>query len=120
MLHKSLSVQGAMNLCGNMIKDAFTSFSSFEHALIGLFDRETSLKIPIMSWVWNSLVPDTMSTEEAAAMLNLVKRYIQALKDYIIGTIHWAYETELFFGKRGGEIRAFGWVFADQISSSSG
>ena len=115
MLHKNLSVQGAMNLCGNMIKDAFTSFSSFEHALLALFDPERSLKLPVLSWMWKSVVPDAMSGEEAAAMLKIVKRYIQALKDYIIGIINWVYETELFFGKRGGEIRAFGWVFADQI-----
>jgi len=120
MLQKNISVQGAMNLCGDMIKDAFTSFSSFEHALVGLFDRERSLKVPIMSWVWNSLVPDTMSTEEAAAILGIVKQYIQALKDCIIGSIHWAYETELFFGRRGPEIRTFGWVFADQIPLFSG
>jgi len=115
MLHKNLSVQGAMNLCGNMIKDAFTSFSSFEHALLTLFDPERSLKLPVLSWMWKSIVPDAMSGEEAAAMLKIVKRYIQALKDYIIGSINWVYETELFFGKRGGEIRAFGWVFVDQI-----
>ena len=115
MVHKNLSVQGAMNLSGNMIKDAFLSFSSFEQALLALFDPESSLKLPVLSWMWKSIVPDAMSGEEAAAMLQNVKRYIQALKDYIVGVINWVYETELFFGKRGGEIRAFGWVFADQI-----
>ena len=75
MLHKNLSVQGAMNLCGNMIKDAPTSFSSSEHSLIELFDRETSLKIPIVSWVWNSLVPDMLSTKGAAAILTIVGLY---------------------------------------------
>ena len=115
MVHKNLSVQGAMNLCGNMIKEAFLSFSSFEQALLALFDPESSLKLPVLSWMWKSIVPDAMSGEEAAAMLQIVKRYIQALKDYIVGIINWVYETELFFGKRGGEIRGFGWVFADQI-----
>lgn len=44
-----------------------------------------------------------------------MKRYIEALKDCIIGTVDWAYETELFFGKKGAEVRAFGWVFVDQV-----
>ncbi|KIM43971.1 hypothetical protein M413DRAFT_443041 [Hebeloma cylindrosporum] len=114
MLHKNLSVQGAMNLCGNMVKDSFISFSSFERALLALFDPDGSLKFPVFSWMWKSIMPDASSVEEAETMLKIVKRYIQALKDYIIGIINWVYETELFFGKRGGEIRAFGWVFADQ------
>jgi hypothetical protein len=40
-----------------------------------------------------------------------VTRYILGLKDYIIGSIHWGYETELFFGTKGDETRSFGWVF---------
>lgn len=38
-------------------------------------------------------------------------RYIQALKDYIVGSVHWGYETELYFGQKGDEVRSFGWVF---------
>ncbi|KAH8813947.1 isoprenoid synthase domain-containing protein [Flagelloscypha sp. PMI_526] len=35
----------------------------------------------------------------------------QGLKDFIIGVINWAYETELYFGEKGEDVRAFGWVF---------
>ncbi|KAJ2936087.1 hypothetical protein H1R20_g1008, partial [Candolleomyces eurysporus] len=43
--------------------------------------------------------------------LEQTARYIQALKDYIVGSIHWGYETELYFGQKGNEVRSFGWVF---------
>ncbi|KAJ2921877.1 hypothetical protein H1R20_g15215, partial [Candolleomyces eurysporus] len=38
-------------------------------------------------------------------------QYIQALKDYIVGSIHWGYETELYFGQKGNKVHSFGWVF---------
>ena len=44
-------------------------------------------------------------------------RYIQGLKDYIIGSIHWGYETEMFFGTKGDETRSFGWVFSTDSSA---
>ena len=39
-----------------------------------------------------------------------VQNYITRLKDCIVGTVNWLYETELYFGKKGSEIRTFGWV----------
>ncbi|KAL1716522.1 isoprenoid synthase domain-containing protein [Schizophyllum commune] len=41
-------------------------------------------------------------------------RYVQGLRDCIAGMLHWAYETEMFFGRKQGVrsyIRTFGWVF---------
>lgn len=40
-----------------------------------------------------------------------VKAMVQGLKDCIVGCVNWVYETELFFGGKGEEVRAFGWVF---------
>lgn len=38
-------------------------------------------------------------------------RYVRAMKDWIVGTLHWGYESELYFGQKGDEVRSFGWVF---------
>jgi hypothetical protein len=40
-----------------------------------------------------------------------VRLYVQGLRDCVVGSINWAYETELYFGQKGEEVRAFGWVF---------
>ena len=109
-----------MNLAGRMIKDAFSSFCTLENDLIesmkptqsilsslsSLFDWKRKDKGSELSY---SFIDDSAKSNEG---LEDVKRYIQALKDCIAGSIHWAYETELFFGKKGGEVRSFGWVFA--------
>ena len=50
-------------------------------------------------------IAGTKSSSEQSA------RYIQTLKDYIVASIHWGYETELYFGQKGDEVRSFGWVF---------
>ncbi|KDR71660.1 hypothetical protein GALMADRAFT_271165 [Galerina marginata CBS 339.88] len=117
MSHKNLSVQGAMNLSGNMIKDAFTSFCSAEQSVLESLEPQRSLNLPILSWVWPSLTTNRVpaSGEEAEAISEGVRRYIRALKDCMVGSVHWAYESELFFGRKGVEIRTFGWVFVDQV-----
>jgi hypothetical protein len=40
-----------------------------------------------------------------------VDAYTRFLRDYISGNVHWFYETELYFGTKGEEVKAFGWVF---------
>ncbi|KAF8962913.1 isoprenoid synthase domain-containing protein [Flammula alnicola] len=119
MFHKNLSVQGAMKLSGNMVRDAFGSFCKSEQNILdSLTSPNKSMAFPILSWVWKPLASDAVARDEEASVVgDNVRRYIRALKDCIAGTIHWAYETELFFGKKGGEVRTFGWVFVDQVPS---
>ena len=109
-----------MNLAGNMIKEAFTSFCELENELLELMQPKPSLVSALFSFFdrnWSGRT--TPNTEEECddtkteRKLEQVKRYIQALKDCIVGSTHWLYETELFFGKKGAEVRTFGWVFAN-------
>ena len=106
-----------MNLAGNMIKDAFATFRSLEHSLLESIDPKKSaitIGLPILSWVWTSIVPpsDSDSSETVSKeTLTVVQNYITRLKDCIVGRVNWLYETELYFGKKGSEIRTFGWVF---------
>ena len=102
-----------------MIKDAFATFCSLEHPLLESVDpKKGAIGLPVLSWVWTSLVPssnnnssETVSDETLIAVQN----YITRLKDCIVGTVNWLYETELYFGKKGSEIRTFGWVFINPI-----
>ncbi|KAI0703407.1 isoprenoid synthase domain-containing protein [Cytidiella melzeri] len=51
---------------------------------------------------------------ESGALTSLdedAKRYVQGLRDWIVGWAHWVYETEEYFLKDGEEVKAFGWLF---------
>lgn len=115
MTHNHLSIQGAMHLAGNMIKDAFTSFSALEEHLLNSIQPRPIIPPFLLSLLkWNrGGSSEDVNNDEIGARTADLRRYIQALKDCIVGSIHWIYETELFFGKRGGEVRTFGWVFAN-------
>lgn len=133
MTHNGLSIQGALNLAGIYIKDLFDLFVVNERMLLGArvsappqpnYPRSTSL----YSQAWNlfpflrvsaapsPLISETPHHERDHASLGDITSYAQALRDCVAGTINWVYETELYFGKKGEEIRTFGWVFLDQIS----
>jgi len=127
MTHNHLSIQGAMNLAGSMIKDAFSSFCTLENDLMESLQPAQSILFSLSSlfeWKINTKRPEPSysltNPNNDAAKLEDVKRYIQALKDCIAGSVHWVYETELFFGKKGGEVRSFGWVFAHMKYTDSG
>lgn len=107
MLHKKLSTQGAMNFAGGMIKDAFASFCADEKCLLDDLENRPGGG-GLLSWVYKSDPSPDNDTQ-----VKQIKRYIRALKDCIAGNIHWLYETELFLGKKGSEVRTFGWVFVD-------
>ncbi|KAF8196959.1 hypothetical protein BJ912DRAFT_1056047 [Pholiota molesta] len=103
---------GAMNVCGQMIRGKFASFCELEQRILGLLVRPqgTIAALCEFSRAWMGSPQNAVSQDQEAA----VRRYIKALQDCIVGTVHWIYETELFFGKKGSEIRNFGWIFVDQ------
>ena len=55
MHQQNISLQGAVNLAGNMIKDAFATFCSLEHSLLESVDPEKGAIG--LSVLWTSLVP---------------------------------------------------------------
>ena len=121
MHHRNISLQGAVNLAGHMIKDAFATFCSLERSLLESVDpKKSATGLPILSWVWTSLAPSGNNNSSSETVSNetltAVQNYITRLKDCIVGTVNWLYETELYFGKKGSEIRTFGWVFINPIA----
>jgi len=122
MHHKNISLQGAVNLAGNMIKDAFATFRSLEHSLLESVDpKKGAIGSSFLSSVWTFVFPSSNSNNSSDSetvsneTLTVVQNYITRLKDCIVGTVNWLYETELYFGKKGSEIRTFGWVFINPI-----
>ncbi|KAJ8522795.1 hypothetical protein ONZ45_g680 [Pleurotus djamor] len=40
-----------------------------------------------------------------------VRSYVNGMRDCAVGYLNWMYETEVYFGKLGEEVRATGWTF---------
>ena len=34
-----------------------------------------------------------------------VQVYVQGLADWIVGSLHWSFESERYFGKKGGQVK---------------
>ncbi|RXW13522.1 hypothetical protein EST38_g12333 [Candolleomyces aberdarensis] len=158
--HKNLSVQGAMNYAGGMVKEALEELGRLERELSPPTSGSSGTGNGVTSsegtWGWLNLVKSAVglsvdvsagrrprsdckfltdavmgppptddddasfdlgmgraagSTADTKSSSEQTARYVQALKDYIVGSIHWGYETELYFGQKGDEVRSFGWVF---------
>lgn len=55
---------------------------------------------------YKSLTTRTCDNEDVVTVAN-------AMRDCIVGFIHWVYESERYFGKRHEEVAKFGWIFMD-------
>lgn len=119
MSQKGLSIQGAVNFAASLIRKTFDAFIATEKSLIAMFFPPSSSSLPKKRWSWRSSSPSSAHaprprwSDEAIENTEL---YIQGLKDCVVGSINWVYETEMYFGVetgkgKGEEVRKFGWVF---------
>ncbi|GLB42635.1 hypothetical protein LshimejAT787_1200840 [Lyophyllum shimeji] len=139
MTHKRLSLQGALNLAGVLIKRMFDSFVETEKSLISAptAPQTNYLGNGSLSSYWNWVSLSRLATPPASpprstpdpsnganggdlAHLGDLPSYVHTFRDCVVGTINWAYETELYFGKKGEEIRTFGWVFLNPQNDGDG
>ncbi|KAJ3519159.1 hypothetical protein NMY22_g13330 [Coprinellus aureogranulatus] len=146
--HKNLSVQGAMNYAGGMVKEALEEIQRLERELmasspgspgvgegqgwtewlgsgIGIVKNAVGMgdaQSPLMTSKFLADVPidwDGRSYDDLDGVMNCspeqrateTARFLRAMKEWIVGTVHWGYESELYFGQKGDEVRSFGWVF---------
>ncbi|KAF8639374.1 hypothetical protein AX17_001530 [Amanita inopinata Kibby_2008] len=145
MMVKNLSAQGAINFTVKLVKEKVESFLDTEQALQNMHPSRSSLNSNLenytYSWLRSSLhstaafvlgplashssesqtnAPASSPAREILSELVLnAAAYTQLLRDYISGTIYWFYETELYFGTKGEEVKAFGWVFLSPPASNS-
>ncbi|KAJ6632405.1 isoprenoid synthase domain-containing protein [Mycena sp. CBHHK59/15] len=111
---KHLSIQGATNAAFAIVSQSFQRFLAAE---VSLFPAPETHLHPQAgpAWSWNPLSRKRSSPELSGhgqgTMDADAKLYMRGLKDCIVGTLNWSYETELYFGVKGDEVRQFGWVF---------
>ena len=92
MEEKRFAPQGAMDLAGSLVKLTFDNFRENE-----------------------KLLPPSYGNPAVDAD---VRAYVRGLRAWIVGSIHWIYETERYFGKHGEDVRALGWTFLSPSTSS--
>ncbi|PCH34836.1 terpenoid synthase [Wolfiporia cocos MD-104 SS10] len=84
MAQRRLTAQGAVTAAGRLVKETIANFFANEASLLA------------------------QSFGHADAD---VRRYAQGLRDCIVGSTHWLYETDWFFGENAEDVRELGWVF---------
>lgn len=84
MRERNVPLECAVSAAGTLVKQSVEAFVATEEALLS--------------------VPEFAADHE-------VRRYLRGLREWIAGFVNWLYETQLFLGEKGSEVRAFGWVF---------
>ena len=150
MLSRNLSSPGAINIVVNLLKHKIRSFLDLESCLQSLSDSRSPGGNPLYSWITSPIksmittrtLTSTADKEKPKPKMQLIKSlsslrplnngllsnivggsldaYVHVLRDYISGNIHWFYETELYFGAKGEEVKAFGWVFLNSPQVAGG
>ena len=82
MTEKRYTAQGAVCFAGNLVKQTISNFVENERMRPAFGDWE----------------------EE-------VQAFVRGLRNCIVGTLHWLYETDRYFGETGEDVRSSGWVF---------
>ncbi|KAF7335541.1 hypothetical protein MVEN_02208000 [Mycena venus] len=111
-VHKGLSVQAAIKYSFSLVDQSFQKFLSAESTLLSQ-ESAPGQSASTGTWTWNPL-NRKQASETTPAHVPLTSDstlYLRGLKDCIVGTLNWSYETELYFGSKGDEVRQFGWVF---------
>lgn len=84
MKERNAPLESAVSAAGALVRQSVEAFVATEEAVLS--------------------VPDFAADHE-------IRRYLRGLRDWIAGFVNWLYETQLFLGEKGNEVRAFGWVF---------
>ena len=93
MAERRFAPQGAVHFAGNLVKDTLANFVHNEALLLGA--RGVGVGGGGGFGDWDAEV----------------RAYVRGLRDCVVGTLHWMYETERFFGDAGEDVRSSGWAF---------
>ena len=77
MCHHGMTLQEAVDFVGDLCKKSIDRFN------------EDRARLP--SWG-----PEIDAQAQA---------YVQGLADWIVGSLHWSYDSERYFGKKGGQVK---------------
>ncbi|KAH9912960.1 terpenoid synthase [Epithele typhae] len=76
--------QGAIHFAGNLVKDTVGHFLANEASLAEYDFGDWDLE---------------------------TRAYVRGMRDCVVGTMHWMYETDRFFGDAGEDVKSSGWAF---------
>ncbi|KAK0502165.1 isoprenoid synthase domain-containing protein [Armillaria luteobubalina] len=113
MVHKRLPAQIAAQQAGTMVKGTIDSFLDTERRIVSAL-KQPPAPSGRFSWIWSALTPAESTVEDKNSdkrEIDDLMLWIQGLRDCIVGHTNWVYETDVFFGTKGEEVRGFGWVF---------
>jgi Terpene synthase family 2, C-terminal metal binding len=99
------SVQSAVNFAAKLVKQTIDTFITTEQLLPVSFSNRVGVGSPAWPSKPSSFHPWDRDGERD------IRLYVQGVRDCVAAFINWMYETELFFGKKGSEVRSFGWIF---------
>lgn len=78
MKHHNMNLQEAVDMVGKLCKDTIDAFISNLERIPDFGDERVNQE---------------------------VKLYVQGLQDWIVGSLHWSFETERYFGKDGLKVK---------------
>ena len=91
MSTEHLPLQDAVDFVGTMCKAAIDRFIE-NKALLPSFSHLDSV-YPTLTLSGERREPGSIDED--------VKKYVQGLQDWIVGSLHWSFETERYFGRMG-------------------
>ncbi|KAJ4493616.1 hypothetical protein C8J55DRAFT_485016 [Lentinula edodes] len=121
---REIALVHSIKEAGDLIFQRIDAFKSLEKSLLSSMgaspsDRESDSGATALNSLWNNFTglfsaaekPNNPHPSVTDFQAHDIALYIRALKDCLVGFLHWAYETDIFFGTKGDTVKGFGWVF---------
>ncbi|KAH7886548.1 isoprenoid synthase domain-containing protein, partial [Phlebopus sp. FC_14] len=93
MKERHLPLDGALVLAGTLVQQSVDAFLDSERALLAHVRQSQVQHQRERGGTWD------------------VERYVRGLRNWVAGFVNWLYESRVYFGDKGMEVRTFGWVF---------
>ncbi|KAJ3875375.1 hypothetical protein F5051DRAFT_442482 [Lentinula edodes] len=121
---REIALVHSIKEAGDLIFQRIDAFKSLEKSLLSSVgaspsDCASDTGATALNSLWNNFTglfsatqkPNNPHPSVTEFQAHDIALYIRALKDCMVGFLHWAYETDVFFGTKGDTVKGFGWVF---------
>lgn len=121
---REIALVHSIKEAGDLIFQRIDAFKFLEKSLLSSVgaspsDRASDTGATAVTSLWNNFTglfsaaqkPNNPHPSVTEFQAHDIALYIRALKDCMVGFLHWAYETDIFFGTKGDTVKGFGWVF---------
>ncbi|KAJ3865326.1 hypothetical protein EV359DRAFT_39043 [Lentinula novae-zelandiae] len=121
---REIALVHSIKEAGDLIFQRIDAFKFLEKSVLSSVgaspsDRASDTGATAVNSLWNNFTglfsaaqkPNNPHPSVTEFQAHDIALYIRALKDCMVGFLHWAYETDIFFGTKGDTVKGFGWVF---------